>query len=116
MNKLPRGERERESWKKLKENLKPLSTSNVKLKGKKGETEDEGEIKEIIQDFWKGIIQKEAREDTEIKAIFSEKHDMIEEIITKEEVTRAIKKLKDRKAAGSNDVVAEFIKKKEEKI
>ena len=41
---------------------------------------------------------------------------MIEEMITKEVVTCAIKKLKDRKAAGS-DVVAEFIiYKKKKKI
>ena len=53
INKLPRGARERESWKKLKENLTTPSTTNIKLKGKNGETENEAEIKEIIQNFGK---------------------------------------------------------------
>lgn len=63
INKPPRGERE--SWEKLKENIKPLSLTGIQLKGQNGETEDEGEIKDIIQDIWKGIIQKDRRKKTQ---------------------------------------------------
>ena len=113
ISKLPRGERERENWKILKENLRPVNEKNIKLKGKKGETEKEGELKEIIQDFWKDIIQRTTKEDTTIKTIRSERHNATEEILTKEEVTQAIKKMKNRKAAGCDDIVAELIKRGE---
>ena len=109
INKLPRGERERESWKKLKENLTTPSTTNIKLKKKNGETENEEEIKVIIQNFWKDIIQNEQKEDVEIKTIYSEKYNMIEEVITKEDVHIAIKKMKDRKAAGCDDIASRRI-------
>ena len=51
-----------------------------------------------------------------IKTIRSERHNATEEILTKEEVTQAIKKMKNRKAAGCDDIVAELIKRGGEKV
>lgn len=64
----------------------------MSLKGKHEETEKKEEIKENIQDFWRGIIQR-TEEDTTVRATYSEQHNTTEEILTKE-VARAIKKKK----------------------
>ncbi len=48
INRLPTGESKRENWKKLKENLKPPNTRNIRLRGNKGGTEDEGKIRDQI--------------------------------------------------------------------
>lgn len=69
-----------------------------------------------MTNFWEKIIKRESIEESKIRKMFSATHSAAEEVIMDGEVECFLKKIKNRKAAGSYKIVEGFIKNGREKL
>ena len=111
---MPRGDREREAWKRLKRNLNQKeSEREVKLKVNKVETVNKEEIIPAVEEYWRKIMTREVEIEEIPKEdfmIWSDKKAMDRIVIEEQDIVKAQKKLKNRKACGNDEVLGEFIK------
>ena len=110
ISRLPRGEREKEGWKRLRRNIGGENlTQEVKLTVKGIESSDEKVIVQEVQDFWRKVIWKNYMTYEKVK-IFSDRKSMRNIEIESQDIDNAVKALKIGKSAGTDGVVGEFIK------
>lgn len=113
LNNLPRGEREREGWKRLKRNLSDREmVQEIKIRiGDKVITKEE-EIRVEIEKFWKNVIWKEEEVENkrESTVIFSDKKEMKKVQIEEKDVEKALKRIKNGKAGGTDEIIGELVK------
>ena len=109
---MPRGQKEKEGWRRLKRNLgRADSHQVVKLKAGGRETTDEKEITDITKEFWRQIIWKEEdNEGLENHVIHSETKSMERIEIDRQDIDLALKAIKEGKAGGTDGIVGELIK------
>ena len=98
LNSLPRGQREKEGWKRIKRNLGgAVRDQKVTLSIGDRLTDKEDEIKKIIKDFWGKIIQADEKEIIENPVIFSDRKEMEEVKIERSNVQPRQREEKDVK-------------------
>ena len=74
LNGMPRREREKEAWRRLRRNLGGTSTQQgVKLKVGDREASNEEEVVPIVEDYWRRIIWQEEEEEIGNISIYSQR-------------------------------------------
>ena len=107
---MPRREREKEAWKRLRRNLGGTgSHQDVKLKVDGREASSKEEVVPIIEDYWRRIVWKE-EEDIGNLYIYSNSREMGSVEMEEEDIDLAVKAIKTGKAGGTDGIVGEFVK------
>ena len=112
LNNLPRGEREKEGWKRLKRNLGGKEENReVILKSEGRETGNKEEVRSVVEGYWSKVMKTETRSrGPENLVIYSDRKEMDAVGIEMVEVEQALSRLKNGKAAGTDNIIGEFLK------
>ena len=109
---MPRKEREKEAWRRLRRNLGGTGAhQEVKLKVNGREASSEEEVVPVIEDYWTRIIWNgEGEEDMGNLALYSEVKEMEGIEIEEKDIESAVRAIKIGKAGGMDGILGEFIK------
>ena len=107
---MPRREREKEAWKRLRRNLGGMvSHQDLKLKVSGREASSKEEVAHIIEDYWRKIVWKE-EEDSGHLYIYSDLREMDSVEVEGEDIDAAVRAIKTGKAGGMDGIIGEFVK------
>ena len=112
LNAMPRREREKEAWRRLRRNLGGTDAlQGVKLKVDGREASNKEEVVPIVEDYWRRIIwQEEEEEEVGNMLIYSQFKEMDSVEIGEQDIGLAMKAIKAGKAGGTDGIIGEFIK------
>ena len=112
LNEMPRREREKEAWRRLRRNLGGAgSHQDVKLKVDDREASNEEEVVPIVEGYWRRIIwQEEEEEEIGNVSIYSQFREMDSVEIEDQDIELAVRAIKTGKAGGTDGIIGEFLK------
>jgi len=112
LNEMPRREREKEAWRRLRRNLGGTDPhQRVKLKVDGREASNKEEVVPIVEDYWRKIIwQEEEEEEVGNMLIYSQFREMGRVELGEQDIGLAMKAIKAGKAGGTDGIIGEFIK------